>query len=416
MQSLKLAFLSGINLLTNIGTTFALLNIYGVTIKSDTFFLALAIPTFLYTLQLMCLNNLLLPFFSRKESLDLERFASAVLNKGIIISIFITIFAIFVLNLQYLQFSNLFVTLSSINFLAIPLIAIHTICWSLLNSKSKHIESEYMPTIFNFVIFLCLIISVYKFENFSIYLLASWFPLRFLFPIFFMLNQIKNDLKIKLNIFNSKNKIDDDYIKNIKNILIGNAIYKSDILVDRYILSLLDAGFVTIYIFAQQSVSAVSQLISKSIIVILFTKLSNLYNESITAFKKSLSKYFKVVLLISITIFAFLVISIFLLREAVEIYLNIDNFIIFLYVLIILSLWASFNNAATLTSNSYYISNQTSIQLKFGVSFFLFFIPIKIFAAINLGLLGLALAVLFWAIFTAIFFNIYLLRVIFANE
>jgi len=60
----------------------------------------------------------------------------------------------------------------------------------------------------------------------------------------------------------------------IKPLLIGTAYYKTDPMVDRFLLSSASSGSLSLYYLAQQIFNAVSQVINKSIVVMLVPKLS----------------------------------------------------------------------------------------------------------------------------------------------
>jgi putative peptidoglycan lipid II flippase len=181
----------------------------------------------------------------------------------------------------------------------------------------------------------------------------------------------------------------------IKPLLLGSAYYKTDPLVDRFLLSNAASGSLSLYYFAQQIYNAASQVINKAIAAPLVPILSKLHK---AGDKDGFWRVYhrKLLQVGAISLVGLLALGLFgqnLLGLLVG-HGNVSASNVSELWWIMIWLGGMFVGGALgqISSSSFYALGDTSTPTRLGVCTYTLYIPIKIFLYYSIGVMGLALA------------------------
>ena len=185
----------------------------------------------------------------------------------------------------------------------------------------------------------------------------------------------------------------------IKPLLLGTAYYKTDPLVDRYLLSSASSGSLSLYYLAQQIYGAASQVLNKAIAAPLVPVLSMFYKAGDKAgFRRA---YYRKLLQVGVICLAGLLIVGLVGQELLTFFVghgsvsnsNVDNL-----WWIMIWLGGMFFGGATgqISASSFYACGDTITPTRLSVFTFTVYIPGKIIAFYFLGIMGLAIVTSFY--------------------
>lgn len=192
----------------------------------------------------------------------------------------------------------------------------------------------------------------------------------------------------------------------IKPLLLGTAYYKTDPLVDRFLLSTASSGSLSLYYLAQQIYSAASQVLNKAIAVPLVPVLSMLHKAGDkSGFRRAYHR--KLLQVAAISLAGLLVIGFF--GQAILDLLvghgnvSADNVADLWWIMIWLGGMFVGSAMGQISSSSFYALGDTTTPTRLGIYSYTFYIPAKLALFYYFGVFGLALV-------TSMFFilNLYL--------
>lgn len=182
--------------------------------------------------------------------------------------------------------------------------------------------------------------------------------------------------------------------RRIKPLLLGTAYYKTDLLVDRFLLSTATSGSLSLYYLAQQIYGAASQVLNKAMAAPLVPTLSLLYK---TGDKRGFRQAYdrKLLQVGSISLIGILVLGFF--GQEVLSFLvghgNVTNNNVKDLWWILIWLCGMFVGGAVgqISSSLFYALGDTSTPTRLGIFSYTFYVPAKIILFYYMGVLGLAL-------------------------
>lgn len=180
----------------------------------------------------------------------------------------------------------------------------------------------------------------------------------------------------------------------IKPLLLGTAYYKTDPLVDRFLLSTASSGSLSLYYLAQQIYGAVSQVINKAIAAPLVPLLSKLHKAGdIEGFRRAYHR--KLLQVGSISLAGLLILG--LLGQALLTFLvghgnvSADNVAELWWIMIWLCGMFIGGAMGQISSSSFYALGDTTTPTRIGIYSYTFYIPVKLALFYYFGVMGLAL-------------------------
>ena len=180
----------------------------------------------------------------------------------------------------------------------------------------------------------------------------------------------------------------------IKPLLLGTAYYKTDPLVDRFLLSAAGSGSLSLYYLGQQIYGAVNQVINKAIVTPLVPILSKLHKAGdVAGFKKAYRQ--KLLQVGTISIASLLALGMF--GQAI---LNLlvghgnvstNNVNELWWIMLLMGGVLVGGALGQISSSSFYASGDTTTPTRIGIYSYTLFIPVKFAAFYYFSVLGLAL-------------------------
>jgi putative peptidoglycan lipid II flippase len=183
--------------------------------------------------------------------------------------------------------------------------------------------------------------------------------------------------------------------KKVKPLLMGAAFFKTDPLIERYLLSSAPSGFITLYYLAQQLFGSFHQVFNKSIANPVMQKLSATYKaNSGQSFERVVNES----LLFATSLFFVVTVLFGLLGEYVLSFIfDYKNFteskIIQLWWIMVW-MWGVLlgGGISQILVNAFYASHDTVLPVKISVVNYAISIPIKFYCFMHFGVKGLAIA------------------------
>ena len=270
---------------------------FGARAEMDAFLTSLALPMVLVTVITGPLISSLVPLLvearGKNDVSDFKRFKNNLIN----------LFTAggFLLALLIFLFSGLLVRLIApglnpeIRFMAAQLLRIEVfsipflIVGGVLTSFFYAEEKFYRPTIAPFFGGLAAIMTLlFWHQRLGIHALAWGMVFNALVQMLFMLGIIK-DHSWRLNWRDAGLR---KLVRKMLPLSGGNIYYKSDSLIDRFILSFLPAGSISYLGYGQRVIAVISQVLSRGLVTTRFTELSEKNLNDQAGFKESVNRLF----------------------------------------------------------------------------------------------------------------------------
>jgi len=187
--------------------------------------------------------------------------------------------------------------------------------------------------------------------------------------------------------------------KRIKPLLLGTAYYKTDPLIDRFLLSTASSGSLSLYYLAQQIYGAVNQVINKAFAAPMVPLLSRRYKAGDKdGFRRAYRRKILQVGLISVS--GLLILGLFgqAMLDLLIGHGNVSADNVGKLWLIMLCLGGMFVGGALgqISSSAFYASGDTTTPTRLGIYTYTFYIPAKVVLFYHFGVLGLALSTSFF--------------------
>ena len=194
----------------------------------------------------------------------------------------------------------------------------------------------------------------------------------------------------------------------IKPLLLGAAYYKTDPLVDRFLLSTASSGSLSLYYLAQQIYGAVSQVLNNAIVAPLVPQLSKLHKlGDVVGFQRAYHR--KLLQMGMIGLVGILVIGLFgqTMLDLLVGYGNVSANNVAQLWWIMIWLGGMFVGGAMgqISSSAFYASGDTITPTRIGIYSYTFYIPLKITLFYYFGLIGLALTTSMFLLVNVFFQN-----------
>ena len=409
---ISLAIVVSINLVIQFLFQWYIITSLGAGIKTDALFGAMALPQFILVVLGGSLTMVLVPIIAKYagDEFHLESWnyfhAVGILFSGIACLLFMTSSWWVALVLPGFKGENyeLTVDLARINIIAMVFSALLSVQLSISSAKGNFFRIEYTSIVANVIAFVLLIILI---KPYGIYVVAWVSVIRVILQVVFLLKIMGPYRRPNFNSVTFK-----PAWKKLKPLIAGNAYYKTDSLVDRYLTSKGIAGELTLLSFAQQLYLAVNSILVK---VLVNTMIPEMARVHALGDQKRFNAIFKKRLAISF-VYGFISWGAILLIG--------EWFLGFIFsfkkmtpadvhklwlLLVLLGGYLLGDLIGSITSGAFYAKGDTATPTKIGTILFTLYIPIKIYCYIKFGIVGLAITVSAYQL-TSITLKLFFLR------
>lgn len=383
----------------NIGLTFLLqwytLTQLGPGIGTDALFAGMTLPQLVLAVISGSLMHVLVPLLAGEDHDELRRdawvFFALVCGLFGLLAIVLYETALWWIPLIVPGFDEsgkqLAVNLTRIQLIGMVFTAINGVQWAVYHAKQQFYWAEIAPLVAGIV---SLIVLAWTLPSYGIQAAAWVSVLRVALQTLLLAPGMGKPILPDLNRF----AIGIAW-QRIRPLLLGTAYYKTDPLVDRYLLSTAASGNLSLYYLAQQIYAAVSQVVNKAIVTPMVPQLSKLHKDGETAeFQRIYRRNILRVGLISITGMAILGLFGRVLLDTLIGHgrVSADNVQELWWIMIWLA--GAFVGGALgqISSSSFYASGDTKTPTYIGIWSYTLYIPAKIVAYYSFGIVGLALA------------------------
>ncbi len=368
----------------------------GVGIETDALFAGMTIPQLVLSIISASLTHSLIPILAGKSSSEAKSDSWAFMALifllfgalGVVLGLTMNLWLPVTLPGFDVDKLSLTETLSKIQLIAMVFMAINGVQIASYHAGKKFIWAELSSCVTTFGAILYLILSSHNIDVETIAWISS---IRIILQVVLMLpgmgwptiSGMKQGTFIKT-------------WRSIKPLLVGTSYFKTEMLVDRYLLSSAANGVLSEFNFAQQLISSSSQFLNKVLVAPLAPELAlNYKNKDINGFKYIFYKgilYSTAIPIIAIIIF-------FIFGEnLIGAILNYGNFqdknITNIWVLILLLSGVSITaNSGQVCSIAFYSMENSRTPVKMSIITYSIYIPIKFIIFIYFGVIGLAISI-----------------------
>lgn len=393
--TLQLGILSSVNIILAFFFQWYVLTYFGASRETDALFASMTIPQLVLSVVSGSLVHVLVPLLAgeNKTSFRNDAWGFLILIGGLFsfISIFLYISGSWWIPLTVPGFNDtgqaLTIELTRIQLICMVFTAINGVQWAAYHAQRKFVWVEFSSILANGVSIFILTLVLPRYGIVA----AAWLMVfRMALQTILLFPEMGQPVYPDLDSLALK-----EAWHRIKPLLAGTAYYRTDPLIDRFLLSLVGTGSLSIYYLGQQIYAAISQVLNKSITVPMVPALSILYKSwNINGFY---FLYYRKLKIISGIAFFGLIVHVFWGHFFLSLLIGYgkfttENIEILWQVLIVLS-GAFFGGAAAqITSSVFYSKGDTSTPTKLSIISYTLYIPGKIFAFYFWGMVGLAIA------------------------
>jgi putative peptidoglycan lipid II flippase len=265
--------------------------------------------------------------------------------------------------------------------------AINGVQWAAYHARQQFLWAEFSPVLASLLVFFLLVWALPRYGVIA----AAWLSaLRMGLQTLLLLPGISWPVRVNLN----SDAINEAW-RRIKPLLAGTAYYKTDPLVDRFLLSMAGSGSLSLYYLAQQIYGAVNQVLNKAVAAPMVPVLSMLHKAGGTADLQHI--YHRKLLhvgLISLSGLLMLVLFGETLLKLLVGYGNVDAEKIGELWWIMLWLGGLFigGSVGQVSSSAFYAIGDTRTPTRLSIASYTVYIPSKVGAFYFGGVFGLAVA------------------------
>lgn len=398
-QAVQLGTLSA----TNIGITFLsqwyVLTELGPGLETDALFAGMTLPQLVLAVISGSLMHVLIPLLAGNDEDQLRHDAWGIL---VIVSFLFGLLAtiLYVAAAWWIPFTVpgfsaagqvLTIELTRIQLIGMVFAAMNGVQWAAYHARQQFVWAEFVPILASSTALLLLILTLPRFGVIA----AAWISTLGL-GLQTVLLAPGMGRPIRPNLQSAAIQ---QALKRIKPLLWGAAYYKTDPLVDRFLLSTAGSGSLSLYYLAQQLYGAVNQVINKAIAAPLVPLLSNLYKTGNRAeFRRVYRRKLLHVGVISLCGLLFLTLFGQATLDILVGHGNINAENVKSLWWIMLWLGGMFVGGAMgqISSTAFYASGNTTTPTRIGIYTYTFYIPLKIGLFYYFGIIGLALGTSFF--------------------
>ena len=394
-QTIQLGSLSA----ANIGIAF-LFQWYVITqlgpgMETDALFAGMTLPQLVLAVISVSLMHVLVPLLAGEDEDHLRHDAWGFLVLvGSLFGLLATILYVAApwwVPLTVPGFSNagqaLTVDLTRIQLVGMVFTAINGVQWATYHARQKFVWAEFTPILASAFALLLLIWALPRFGVIA----AAWIStLRMALQTLLLAPGMGKPVWPDL-----RSPAMSSAWRRIKPLLLGTAYYKTDPLVDRFLLSTASSGSLSLYYLAQQIYGAVSQVLNKAIASPLVPILSKLHKAGDSdGFRRAYKQ--KLLQVGAISLAGTLCVGLFgqIMLNLLVGYGNVsaDNVKELWWIMLCLGGMFVGGAMGQISSSSFYASGDTTTPTRIGIYSYTFYIPAKLALFYYFGVLGLALA------------------------
>lgn len=396
---MKQVFQLGTFSIIGIGLVFAsqwfILTQLGAGIETDAFFAAMTLPQLILAVISSSLTLVLIPLFSGENSQQIRHDTWIFLI--LIGSLFSFLACLFYISagwwipLSLPGFNKvaqeLTIKLTHIQLIGMVFTAINAVQWASYHAKQQFLWVAFTPVLTRSTALLLLIWMLPRFGIIA----AAWINL---FEVGLQTLLLSPTLFpfVPLNLKSSVILV---AWSRIKPLLLGTIYYKTDPMIDRFLLSSTHSGNLSLYYLAQQMYGAVSVVINKAIVIPLMPILSNLHKSGNK--NDFLRLYYRKMSQIGLITVLGLVIVVTIGQNLLGLLIGYGNISAtnvkqLWWIMIWLSGTFIGGMVGQVSSSSFYAVGDTTTPTRFGIISYTFYIPAKFALFHYFGVIGLALA------------------------
>lgn len=289
---------------------------------------------------------------------------------------------------------TLTVELVRIQLIGMVFAAVNGVQWAVYHAQQRFLWAEFAPILSSVFAFFLLIWALPRFGVVA----AAWIgTLRMAMQTVLLAPGMGIPVRLDL-----RSAAIHQAWQRIKPLLLGTAYYKTDPLIDRFLLSTASNGSLSLYYLAQQIYSAPSQVLNKAIAAPLVPVLSMLHKAGdMAGFRRA---YHRKLLQVAAISLAGLLVTGFFGRTILDLlvgYGNVsaDNVVDLWWIMIWLGGMFVGSAMGQISSSSFYALGDTTTPTRLGIYSYTFYIPAKLAFYYYFGVFGLALV-------TSVFFAV----------
>ncbi|MGH6645912.1 murein biosynthesis integral membrane protein MurJ [Aquabacterium sp.] len=277
--------------------------------------------------------------------------------------------------------------LTRIQLIGMVFSAVNGVQWAAYHAKQQFLVAEIMPMLTSLLAFLALISLLPKYGVAA----AAWLgTARITVQTVLLLPGLGKPVWPDL-----RSPTLNEAWKRIKPLLWGTVYYKTDPLLDRFLLSNSSSGSLSLYHLAQQIYSAGSQIIVKTFAAPLVPILSNLNkNGQLAQFRQAYRRRIIQIAAIGIVVLMILAFAGQFLLQVLVGYGNISASDVSALWFIMICLGGTFLGGVLgqISSSAFYALGDTATPTRLGMLSYTIYVPIKVLVFYSHGLMGLALS------------------------
>lgn len=413
MQTVQLGVLSA----ANIGITFLfqwiVLTQLGPGIETDALFAGMTLPQLVLVVISGSLMHVLVPILAGEDEdrLRHDAWGLLIIIGGLfsLLAILLYVAAPWWVPITVPGFSAaglaLTVELTRIQLIGMVFTALNGVQWAAYHARQQFVWAEFSPILAGS---FALLILVWALPRYGV-LAAAWIStFRIALQTMLLAPSMGNFIRPNL-----KSKALQQAWQRIKPLLLGTAYYKTDPLVDRFLLSSAGSGSLSLYYLAQQIYGAVSQVINKAIAAPLVPQLSKFHKAGDrVGFRKAYHRKIRQICIISLTagLIFYLVGQKLLYLLVGHGNVSVDNVVELWWIMIWLAGVFIGGLLGQISSSSFYALGDTSTPTTIGIYSYSFYIPIKLICFYYFGISGLAITTSVFLVINFILQNNFLKR------
>lgn len=393
--ALNLAALSALNLVIAFAFQVYAVTTLGAGAQTDALFAGMAIPTLVLTIISGSVMHVLVPLLAGqdKQSTREDVWTLVVVTAGL----FLALFTVFYLSAPLwvpllvpgfdLPSQLLTLELTRIQLIGMVFTAINGVQWAVYHSRQQFVWAELAPGLAAAVAFAGLIylLPIYGIQA------VAWLSVG---RVILQTILLSPSLGVPVRPNLQSVALVESWSR-IKPLLVGSAYYKTDILVDRVLLSISSAGSLTLFYLAQRIYAAGGQIFNQALCAPAVPVLSSLFK--LGEFDKLKHEFRKKLTQIALVGVALLVMLVVVGRPALEMLLGYGSFgaeSVETLWLILIWLGGMFFGSGTgqLCASTFYAMGDTRTPTKLSIITYTLYIPIKILSFWVWGIKGLAIS------------------------
>ena len=392
-QTIQLGILSAGNISIAFLFQWYVLTQLGPGIETDALFAGMTIPQLVLAVISGSLMHVLVPILAGESETSLrhDAWGLLILVGGLFgfLAIVLYVAAPWWIPITVPGFNDvgkdLTINLTRIQLIGMVFTAINGVQWATYHARQQFIWPEFTPILSSILGLMLLIWALPKYGVVA----AAWIStLRMAVQTLLLAPGMGSPVRPSL-----KSVAIQQAWQRIKPLLLGTAYYKTDPLVDRFLLSTASSGSLSLYYLAQQIYGAVSQVINKAIAAPLVPLLSKLHKAGdIKGFRRAY--YRKLLQVGAINLAGLLVLGLFgqVILELLIGHGNVSagNVIDLWWIMLWLGGVFVGGVMGQISSSSFYASGDTTTPTRIGIYSYTFYIPAKFILFYYYGVMGLA--------------------------